>query len=83
MTKTLTPSRRRLSRPARIQDLQDATRELAAEYQSWFDALPENLAEGEMADQLTETIEQLEAIADGFDAIDPPVIGAKPRPVTP
>lgn len=58
--------RGRLSRPARIHDLEAATRELAEEYQAWLDALPENLAEGEMADQLTEIIAQLEEITEGF-----------------
>jgi len=83
MAKTPTPSRRRLSRPARIADLEEATRELAGEYQAWLDELPENLAEAEIADQLTETIEQLEAIADGFGAVVPPTVGAKPRQATP
>lgn len=77
MSKTQAPGRGRLSRPARIHDLEAATRELADEYQSWLDALPENLAEAEIAGELSATIEQLEEIADGFAAIDPPVIGAK------
>lgn len=81
MSKTHTPVRGRLSRPARIHDLEAATRELAVEYQGWLDALPENMAEGEMADNLYQTIEQLEEIAEAFTSIDPPVIGAK-RPET-
>lgn len=82
--------RARLSRPARIHDLEAATRELIVEYQRWLDALPENLAESEMAEQLSGTIEQLEDVAEGLAAIDPPVIGPKrsgrmsdaPRPDT-
>lgn len=77
MPNTSTPSRGRLSRPARIHDLEAATRELAIEYQDWLEALPANLAEGEMADQLYQTIEQLEEIAEGLAAIEPPVIGAR------
>lgn len=77
MAKTPTPSRRRLSRPARIADLEEATRELAGEYQAWLDALPESFAEAEIADQLSETIGQLEEIADGFAGIVPPVVGAQ------
>jgi hypothetical protein len=70
------PRRGRLSRPARIQDLEAAARELAAEYQGWCDALPENQADGEMANHLAETVEQLEEIADALADIEPPVIGA-------
>lgn len=77
---TKTPPRGRLSRPARIADLEAAARELVEEYQGWLDALPENLAEGDTGDQLSTTIEQLEAIADALSDIDPPVVGgAKQR----
>ena len=77
---TKTPSRGRLSRPARIADLEAAARELVDEYQRWLDALPENLADGEMGEHLSATIEQLEEIAEALAAIDPPVVGgAKPR----
>ena len=69
------PARGRLSRPARIQDLEAATRELATEYQAWLDALPDNQAESEMAEHLAQTIEQLEEIADALADIDPPTIG--------
>ena len=82
MSKTQAPGRGRLSRPARIHDLEAATRELADEYQGWLDALPENLAETEIAGELSATIEQLEEIAEGFAAIDPPTIGTK-RVATP
>ena len=77
MSKTQAPGRGRLSRTARIHDLEAATRELADEYQGWLDALPENLAEAEIAGDLSATIEQLEEIAEGFAAIDPPTIGTK------
>lgn len=63
------------SRPARIRDLEAAVRELVAEYENWLNALPANLAESELAEQLAEVIEQLTDIADGLDAIEPPRIG--------
>ena len=66
MSKTQAPGRGRLSRPARIHDLEAATRELADEHQGWLDAMPENLAEAEIAGELLATIEQLEEIAEGF-----------------
>lgn len=85
MTTTKTPSRGRLSRPARIADLEAAAMELAEEYQRWLDALPENLADGEMGAHLTETIEQLEEIAEALAAISPPRVGGSTSPaaVTP
>lgn len=76
---TKTPPRGRLSRPARIADLEAAARELADEYQRWLDALPESLAEGDMGDRLSTTIEHLEEIVEGLAAIDAPVVGASPR----
>ena len=63
------------SRPARIRDLEAAVRELVTEYEHWLNALPANLAETELAEQLAEVIEQLTDIADGLDAIEPPRIG--------
>lgn len=83
---TKPPPRGRLSRPARIADLEAATKELAVEYQEWLDAIPANLAEGDTGDQLSAAIEQLEEIADALAAIDPPVVGvarSRPPEVTP
>ena len=77
---TKTPPRGRLSRPARIADLGAAARELADDYQRWLDALPENLAEAGMGDDLSTAIEQLEEIAEALAAIEPPRVGGpKPR----
>lgn len=68
MPKTNTPSHRgRLSRPARIRDLEAAARELAAEYRHWLGALPAN-----MVDDLARAIEQIEEVADDLANIDPP-----------
>lgn len=65
---------RKRTRPARIRDLEVAARQLAGEYEAWLAALPDNLAAGEMADQLAEAIEQLTDIADSLGAMDPPRI---------
>lgn len=65
------------SRPARLRTVEKELRQLAVEYQAWYDALPENLAESAMAEKLEETIEALESIADDLWAIDPPCIGVR------
>lgn len=63
------------ARPARILALAHGARELAAEYQSWRDKLPANLAEGETAGRLEEVIAQLEDAAETLEAIEPPAVG--------
>lgn len=65
------------SRPARLQVIQQEVRRLASEYQAWLDALPENMAAGDMAAKLEETIEALEDVADDLWAIDLPCIGRR------
>ena len=69
------PGARPRSRPARLRALAAETRHLAAEYQTWRDALPENLQEGQMADQLDEVVLELEEVADQLEAIQPPRVG--------
>jgi uncharacterized membrane protein YccC len=69
------PAIKRLSRPGRLQRIEDAVRTLAEEYTSWLSALPQNLAGSQAAERLELTIEELEAIADAISAIDPPRIG--------
>ena len=64
-------SSRRLSRPARLRAVEEELRRLAAEYQAWLDALPENMADGWMADWLEETIGTLEDTASEIGGIDP------------
>jgi len=66
-----------LSRPARLRAVEQELRQLGTEYQGWRDALPENMADGAMADHLDETIAALEDAADTVWAvtIDPPCIG--------
>lgn len=66
------------SRPARLQAVLADVRTLAAEYQSWRDRLPPNLAEGQTAAQIEEVIAQLEEAAEILEAIDPPTVGRRP-----
>ena len=65
------------SRPARLRAVEQELRNLITEYQNWRDALPENLANGEQADHLDETIAALDDAADSVWAvtIDPPLVG--------
>lgn len=65
------------SRPARLRAIEQELRQIATGYQNWRDALPENLANGEQADHLDETIAALDDAADSVWAvtIDPPLIG--------
>lgn len=68
-----------LSRPARLAAIEAALRELATEYGSWLGALPTNLAESQLAEQLSEIAESLDAIADEVGALEPPRIGRAGR----
>jgi hypothetical protein len=45
---------------------------LQVEYESWLEALPESLADGDLAERLRDTIEQLAAAADLVAEIEPP-----------
>lgn len=67
-----TPSRRTLSRPARLRAIQADLQTLQAEYQQWLEALPDALADGDLADRLADTIEQLEEASELIDAIELP-----------
>lgn len=66
------PPRRRRSRPDRLAALTTALKDLQGEYEHWLNALPDGLAESELADKLTDTIEQLETAADLLDSLDLP-----------
>lgn len=65
----------RVSRPARLLAVEVELRALAGEYQRWLAALPANLADGALAEELEQTGEQLEALADELAAIDLPRVG--------
>lgn len=74
MTHSQTPSQgRRLSRPARLADIQQAVSELRQEYDAWFDSLPPSLADSVLADKLVETTDQLEAISEILADVEPPL----------
>jgi len=60
------------SRPARLNQLLKDVQALAAEYEDWLAALPEQLQESALADKLSETIEQLNEAADLLRDVDPP-----------
>lgn len=66
---------KRPSRTARLAAIEAALRELAVEYGTWLEALPDNLAESQLADQLSEIAERLDAIADEVGELEPPRIG--------
>jgi hypothetical protein len=63
------------SRPARLAAIEAALRELATEYGDWLAALPTNLAESQLAEQLTAITEGLDTIANEVGELEPPRIG--------
>lgn len=67
-----TPKRRRISRPARLAALEAAVAALQCEYEEWLESLPESLEGSVQADRLTETIDQLSAVAEALAEIQPP-----------
>lgn len=68
-----------LSRPARLVAIEAELRELASEYGTWLDTLPTNLAESQLAEQLSAIMEGLETIADEVGELEPPRIGRASR----
>lgn len=65
----------RPSRPARMQAVERELRRLAAEYQVWRDALPENLLESGLAAKLDDAVAELEDLADEVSDFDCPRVG--------
>lgn len=64
--------RRPPSRPSRLAVLASSLQVLQAEYEAWLEALPESMSDGDLAERLRETIEQLGAAADLVAEIEPP-----------
>ncbi|HAG59431.1 MAG TPA: hypothetical protein DCL83_08970 [Arthrobacter bacterium] len=64
----------RTARPARILALARMASDLAAEYGAWLTAMPENLANGALAEELETAISQLDEAAAILEAIEPPRI---------
>jgi hypothetical protein len=60
------------SRPARLQALLAEVQALQTEYEDWFAALPESLSESQLAERLTETIDQFQVAADMLAEIEVP-----------
>lgn len=71
----VTPSasfRKRASRPARLQILENETHALLEEYQSWQDRLPESLQESRLAAKLEEALDKFREMAELLASIDLP-----------
>lgn len=63
---------KRFSRPARLTLVEVELRNLAEEYRAWLDAMPENLASSQLAEELAQFAEHLEQLADEVIALEPP-----------
>ncbi len=66
---------RKRTRPQRIAGVTAELQALLDEYSAWREGMPANLQEGEQAQRLDETIDQLQTAIDSLDAIEPPRIG--------
>lgn len=60
------------SRPERLRVIEGELRDLAAGYQHWREALPDNQSGTELADRLEAVVEKLETMADEVGDLDPP-----------
>jgi hypothetical protein len=63
---------RKRSRPKRLATALAELQALSGEYQAWLDKLPDNLGDSEIAGQLQEAIDELDAAADVLEALDLP-----------
>ncbi len=66
---------RKRTRPQRIASITADLTTLMDEYTAWREGMPTNLQDGEQAQRLDETIDQLQSAIDALDAIEPPRIG--------
>lgn len=66
------PAGRPASRPARLAALRGEAERLQQEYEGWLESVPEPLQEGEVAERLRETIEQLEEVVALLGEVQPP-----------
>lgn len=64
--------RRKASRPQRLAACRRELEALKGEYEAWLDGLPEVFQDGDVAERLAETIEQMEAICELLGEIHPP-----------
>lgn len=72
VTAPMPKSRRSPSRPARLATIVAVLLTLQEEYQGWPDAMPESLADGNLASKLQDTIEQLNEVAEQLADIQLP-----------
>lgn len=66
---------RKKTRPQRIAAVLVELNALMDEYTSWRESIPSNLQEGDQAQRLDETIEQLQAAIDALGEIETPRVG--------
>ena len=60
---------RKLSRPQRLAGAVTEISALQKEYETWLEALPPNLEESSVADQLREAIDQLQVVIDATEEV--------------
>lgn len=63
---------RKLARPKRLAVVEAELQALIKEYGAWLNAMPANLEESDLAQQLQETIDQLQEALDAVASIEPP-----------
>lgn len=68
---TSKPSRK-LARPKRLEVVEAELQSLFKEYEVWLNAMPDNLSESELAEQLQETLDHLQEALDAVASIQPP-----------
>jgi hypothetical protein len=66
------PPYRLPSRPRRLGALEESLRRLHHEYQAWLESIPESLQDGDQAQRVRETMEQIESAAESLADIVPP-----------
>lgn len=63
---------RKPARPKRLAVVEAELQALIKEYGAWLNAMPANLEESDLAQQLQETIDQLQEALDAVASIEPP-----------
>jgi hypothetical protein len=66
---------RKKTRPQRLSAVLTELGSLLDEYTAWRENMPANFQEGEQAQRLDETIDQIQTAIDTLDAIEPPRVG--------
>lgn len=67
-----TKPKRPVSRPARVALVMAEVQQLHDDYENWLTALPDSIQNGDQAERLRETIEQLETVSDILSELNPP-----------